>query len=82
MKRIEKLYKLMKEGIETHPLQRTKLRDPETCPELRGLGCPDPADQIANDIFYRKCGLVMQMIELKIGELLDTILKEMYQEAV
>ena len=24
----------------------------------------------------------MQMIELKIGELLDTILKEMYQDAV
>ena len=82
MKRIEKLYKLMKEGIEITPLQRIKGRDPETCPELKGLGCPDPSDQTASDMFYRKCGLVMQMIELKIGELLDTILKQMYQDAV
>jgi len=73
MKRIEKLYELMKEGVEFHPLQR-RVGDTERCADLLGLGCPDPADQVASDIFYRKCGLIMQMIELKIREHLDTIL--------
>lgn len=82
MKRIEKLYKLVKEGVEAYPLQKSKLRDQESCADLKGLSCPDPCDQTGSDIFYRKCGLVMQMIELKIGDLLDSILKEMYQEAV
>jgi hypothetical protein len=40
-------------------MQRNKFRDPEVCADLKGLGCPDPSDQVANDIFYKKCGLVM-----------------------
>ena len=82
MKRIEKLYKLMKEGVEISPLQRYRSRDPEPCADFIGLGYPSPADQQASDIFYRKCGLVMHIIELKIGEYLDTVLREMFQEAL
>ena len=84
MKRIEKLYKLMNEGIEVHPImQKGKGSDPgETCADLLGLGCPDPSDQTSSDIFFRKCGLVMQMIELKIGQYLDPIIKEMYQDTL
>ena len=46
MKRIEKLYKLMNEGIEVHPImQKGKGNDSgETCADLLGLGCPDPSD--------------------------------------
>ena len=46
MKRIEKLYKLMNEGIEVHPImQKGKGSDPgDTCADLLGLGCPDPSD--------------------------------------
>lgn len=78
MRRIEKLYELVKEGVEVHPLQNRKYM--EQCDDLKGLGCPDPTDQVTSDVFYRKCGLVMQMIELKIGDLFDTILKQLYQK--
>ena len=48
---------------------------------MKGIGCPEPCDQVTSDIFYRKSSLVMQIVELKIGEHLDSILKEMYIEA-
>ena len=44
MKRIETLYKLMREGVEVNPLQRQRSRDPEPFADFIGLGYPDPAD--------------------------------------
>ena len=50
---------------------------------MQGLGCCHPAEQSYNDIFYRKCGLIMHMIESTIDESnLDKIFKEMYSEVI
>ena len=49
---------------------------------MSGLGYPDPIDQYANDIFYRKCSLLMYMIESKTQESkMDQILRKMFVEA-
>lgn len=41
------------------------------------------ADTFLSDIYFRKCGLLMHMIESNIDEaMLDKIFREMYQEAV
>ena len=86
MMQIEKLYKQMKAGVETAPLQRihvfknTGALSPVE--DLTRLGCPEASEQTLNDIFYRKCSLFMHMIESHIDESnLDKILKEMYQLA-
>lgn len=85
MKSIEKLYKQMKHGVETTPLQKQYHKNehdmPEP-PELQGFSCPHPSEQEFNDIFYRKCGLIMHMIESSIDESnLDKILRALYQDA-
>ena len=80
--RIEKLYKKIKMGAEVHPLQRPARKMDDERVELKGLGCPEPANQVASDIFYCKCGLIMHMIELKIGDLFDRILREMYIKGI
>ena len=36
--------------------------------DLSRLGCPEASEQTLNDIFYRKCALVMHMIESNIDE--------------
>jgi len=84
MRSIEKLYKQMKNGIETTPLQRVKsAANDNELDEMYRLGCSHPQDQTLNDIFYRKCALIMHMIESNIDETnLDKILREMYQEAL
>jgi len=84
MRAIEKMYKQIKQGLSIHPLQQSNKKEKEEEPdELYRLGCPHPAEQSLNDIFYRKCGLVMHMVESNIDESnLDKILREMYHDAL
>ena len=64
----------MKAGVETCPLQQIhtfKERKGSPLTELEDLsrlGCPEASEQTLNDIFYRKCALVMHMIESNIDE--------------
>ena len=84
MRSIEKIYKQMKQGLETAPLQRAKTQANDDEPdEVYRLGYAHPAEQNLNDIFYRKCGLIMHMIESNIDESnLDKIFREMYWDAL
>jgi hypothetical protein len=81
MRSIEKLYNLMRNGVETCPLLR--MRQPNEFDELKSLGPPHPNDALLSDIYIRKCGLLMHMMESNIDEsMLDKIFREMYFEAV
>lgn len=47
------------------------------------LGAPHPAELSLSDIFFRKCSLIMHMIESNIDETnLDKIFREMYFDAL
>ena len=86
MTQIDKLYQQMKAGVETAPLQKIhtfKKSSPLTeLEDLSRLGCSEASEQTLNDIFYRKCALIMHMIESNIDESnLDQIFREMYMEA-
>ena len=86
MTQIDKLYRQMKAGVETSPLQRisTFKKGPalSALEDLARLGCREAGEQTLNDIFYRKCALFMHMIESNIDESnLDQIFREMYLEA-
>jgi hypothetical protein len=71
----------MKRGAETYPLQRYQDKNAGDLAD-NSLSPPHPNEQKLNDIFYRKCGLLMHIIESRISEqTLDKILREIYQEA-
>lgn len=72
MRNIEHMYKQMKYGAEMRPLQSAI----ESAYHLSG-------EQQLSDLFYRKCSLLMHMIESSIDEAtLDKILKGLYADAL
>ena len=76
MRSIEKIYEKMKNGAEMFPLQR-RYKD-----SMQSLGPAHPSHQYLSDIFYRKCSLLMHMIESNIDEShLDKIFREMFHDA-
>jgi hypothetical protein len=81
MRQIEKVYQQMKIGAETRPL----MHNPRLAKLTSKLDDDDyncPWEQSLSDLYYRKCGLLMHMIETSIGEqTLDKIIREMYSDA-
>ena len=67
MRQIEKVYQQMKIGAETRPL----MHNPRLAKLTSKLDDDDyncPWEQSLSDLYYRKCGLLMHMIETSIGE--------------